>query len=128
MSIREAAVRNRADWTNLDGHPSPQRSETPTKATMASILRRQLARTSRPIFSQATTSRCLSTSSVRRAGPGQTSASAERRETAPTAAQGARDLMEIHTVEDLQGMSAADLLAETGIPRKDAQMRHFTGE
>jgi NADH dehydrogenase (ubiquinone) Fe-S protein 2 len=31
-----------------------------------------------------------------------------------------------HTVEDLQHMTAAEVLAETGT-RKDAQMRHFTG-
>jgi NADH dehydrogenase (ubiquinone) Fe-S protein 2 len=32
-----------------------------------------------------------------------------------------------HIAEDLQGVSASDILAESGT-RKDAQMRHFTGE
>ena len=36
-------------------------------------------------------------------------------------------MFDTHTVEDLQGMHAADILAETGT-RKDAQMRHFTGK
>ena len=31
-----------------------------------------------------------------------------------------------HTVEDLHGMSAIDILSETGT-RKDTSMRHFTG-
>ena len=33
-----------------------------------------------------------------------------------------------HTVEDLQGMSASEILAETGQSRADTKMRHFTGE
>src|SRR5258708_3794930 len=32
-----------------------------------------------------------------------------------------------HIAEDLQGISASEILAESGT-RKDAQMRHFTGE
>ena len=36
-----------------------------------------------------------------------------------------KSLMDIHTVEDLQRMTAADLLAEPGSKR--GQMRHFTG-
>lgn len=32
-----------------------------------------------------------------------------------------------HIAENLQGVSASDILAESGT-RKDAQMRHFTGE
>ena len=32
-----------------------------------------------------------------------------------------------HIAEDLQGISASDILAESGT-RKDVQMRHFTGE
>lgn len=32
-----------------------------------------------------------------------------------------------HIAEDLQGVSASEILAESGT-RKDAQMRHFTGE
>jgi hypothetical protein len=32
-----------------------------------------------------------------------------------------------HIAEELQGVSASEILAESGT-RKDAQMRHFTGE
>lgn len=32
-----------------------------------------------------------------------------------------------HTVEDLHGMSASDILAESGRASHDTQMRHFTG-
>ncbi|KAH7873888.1 NADH-ubiquinone oxidoreductase [Lentinula edodes] len=40
---------------------------------------------------------------------------------------GAKNIFEYHTVEDLQGMHASEILAETGT-RADAKMRHFTGE
>ncbi|KAH7923796.1 NADH-ubiquinone oxidoreductase [Leucogyrophana mollusca] len=39
---------------------------------------------------------------------------------------GARNVFESHTVEDLHGMSAAEILTETGT-RADAKLRHFTG-
>ncbi|KAJ3861617.1 Ndufs2, NADH:ubiquinone oxidoreductase 49 kd subunit [Lentinula novae-zelandiae] len=39
--------------------------------------------------------------------------------------QGAKNVFEYHTVEDLQGMHASEILAETGT-RADAKMRHFT--
>ncbi|KAJ3850065.1 Ndufs2, NADH:ubiquinone oxidoreductase 49 kd subunit [Lentinula lateritia] len=39
--------------------------------------------------------------------------------------QGAKNVFEYHTVEDLQGMHASEILAETGT-RADARMRHFT--
>jgi hypothetical protein len=39
----------------------------------------------------------------------------------------ARSVFDYHTVEDLHGMSAADLLAEPET-RTDSKMRHFTGE
>ncbi|TCD70111.1 NADH:ubiquinone oxidoreductase 49kD subunit [Steccherinum ochraceum] len=38
---------------------------------------------------------------------------------------GAKNVFDTHTVEDLHGMHASEILAETGT-RKDAQMRHFT--
>ncbi|KAG1747722.1 hypothetical protein EDB19DRAFT_1686490 [Suillus lakei] len=36
-----------------------------------------------------------------------------------------QEVHETHTVEDLHGMSAADILKETGT-RADAKLRHFT--
>jgi NADH dehydrogenase (ubiquinone) Fe-S protein 2 len=38
-----------------------------------------------------------------------------------------KDAFNRHIAEDLQGVSASEILAESGT-RKDAQMRHFTGE
>lgn len=40
--------------------------------------------------------------------------------------QDAKTSFDYHTVEDLQGMSAHEILAEPGT-REDAKMRHFTG-
>jgi NADH dehydrogenase (ubiquinone) Fe-S protein 2 len=40
---------------------------------------------------------------------------------------GGKNVFSRHIAEDLQGVSASDVLAESGT-RKDAQMRHFTGE
>jgi len=39
---------------------------------------------------------------------------------------GAKNVFDTHIVEDLQGMHASDILAETG-SRKEAKIRHFTG-
>lgn len=91
----------------------------------STLLRRQLAHAPRltsPSFSSRLPSvRQLSnTPTVRQAEPHQeTNASAR-----PT---GARGVFDTHTVEDLHGMHATEILAETG-SRKEAQMRHFTGE
>lgn len=102
---------------------------------MASVLlRRQLANTSSRTFGSATKTcrsgtvgRGLRTSAVlQQAEPVHASASAERRANPPSEAGRPKNLMDVHTVEDLQGMSAKELLAESGT-RKDAQMRHFTG-
>jgi NADH dehydrogenase (ubiquinone) Fe-S protein 2 len=38
-----------------------------------------------------------------------------------------KDAFNRHIAEGLQGVSASEILAESGT-RKDAQMRHFTGE
>jgi NADH dehydrogenase (ubiquinone) Fe-S protein 2 len=38
-----------------------------------------------------------------------------------------RSVFDYHTVEDLHGMSAADILAEPET-RTESKMRHFTGE
>ncbi|KAI8981216.1 NADH-ubiquinone oxidoreductase [Trametes punicea] len=39
--------------------------------------------------------------------------------------RGAKSVFDLHTVEDLHGMPASEILAETGT-RRDAQLRHFT--
>lgn len=38
-----------------------------------------------------------------------------------------KSVFDTHTVEDLHGMSASEILAETG-SRAEASLRHFTGE
>ena len=96
----------------------------------STLLRRQLARAHPRIASPslshspsrlAPSIRPLSSTPVARlAEPHQDPAAGAR-------STGARNVFETHTVEDLQGMHAADILAETG-SRKEAQMRHFTGE
>jgi NADH dehydrogenase (ubiquinone) Fe-S protein 2 len=40
---------------------------------------------------------------------------------------GAKNVFDKHTVEDLQGIHATEILAETGL-RSENQLRHFTGE
>jgi NADH dehydrogenase (ubiquinone) Fe-S protein 2 len=83
---------------------------------MASVLlRRQLARNisfaNRRLFS--------STSSVL--------AQAAPQGPTATTGDGGRNVFNKHIAEDLQGVSASEVLAESGT-RKDAQMRHFTGK
>jgi len=39
---------------------------------------------------------------------------------------GVKNVFQTHTVEDLHGMSAAEILTETGT-RADTKLRHFTG-
>ncbi|KAL0952189.1 hypothetical protein HGRIS_008800 [Hohenbuehelia grisea] len=83
---------------------------------MASLVFRSLkaARSAAP----KTVSRSIATtSSLLQAEP------APGADTAKT--QGAKNVFEYHTVEDLHGMSAAEILAETGT-RAEAKMRHFT--
>ena len=112
---------------------SPSR-QTPSGVMATNILRRTAARSSitRPFLAQnSTCRRWISTSPTVSQVEATTSASAERRRTAPTASDsaqttGAKNVFEFHTVEDLQGMSAVDLLSETGT-RGSSQMRHFTG-
>ena len=123
--------------SNRFSSPHPPASSTSSSPAMASVLlRRQLAHTQSRTFANASKScrsgiveRGLRTSAVvRQAEPVHASASAERRGTAPTEAGRPKNLTDVHTVEDLQGMTALDLLTETGNTRKDAQMRHFTGK
>ena len=93
---------------------------------MASTLfRRQLARTSQRLSSAPTTPvlaarRGLSSTAVRRfASP------VDDADTAPKTAAG-RKVIDTHIAEELQSLSAADLLREHG-GRPETQMRHFTG-
>lgn len=76
----------------------------------STLLRRQLALPRRSLF------RSFS-SSVGRRQP----------EVVQPDTNGTNNLYQTHTVEDLQGMSAAEILKETGT-RADAKLRHFTGE
>ena len=92
----------------------------------STLLRRHLARASPALSPRPATispslipRRTLCSTSVRR----QAEPVTDSRTSAQT---GARGVFDTHTVEDLHGMSAADILLETGT-RKDAQMRHFTG-
>ncbi|ESK85634.1 nadh-ubiquinone oxidoreductase 49 kda [Moniliophthora roreri MCA 2997] len=84
---------------------------------MASMLLRSAARTSCTTSVSRLLNRSLSSTSRRFAEPNPAADSAQTR--------GAKNVFEYHTVEDLHGMSATDILAETGT-RSDAKMRHFT--
>ncbi len=93
---------------------------------MASTLfRRQLARTPRLA---ATTPSLSSSSSLLSAARRHISRSAvaEAEPVRATPANG-KNVFDTHTVEDLHGLRATEILAETG-HRPEAQMRHFTGE
>lgn len=81
---------------------------------VATLLCRQLARSAPRANIIASSSRRTLT------------ASALRRQAEPTQEFEKKSLLDVHTVEDLQKMTAADLLAESGSSR--GQMRHFTGE
>ncbi|TFY68601.1 hypothetical protein EVJ58_g919 [Rhodofomes roseus] len=87
----------------------------------STLLRRQLAQVAKLPRSAASssilTTRHISNTAVLQAQPHADPSVSETR--------GARTVFDTHTVEDLQGLPAADILAETGT-RKDAQMRHFT--
>ena len=90
------------------------------RVDMASaLLRRQLA------HRIALPRRCLfsSTSSVLAQAAPQSSQSTTSSSTTP----GGKNAFNRHIAEELQGVSASEILAESGT-RKDAQMRHFTGE
>ena len=101
--------------------PTTLSTTTSTPATMAStLLRRQLARTPNRIATAPTRHilprRTLSS----------TAALLQAEHVNNTQASGPKSGLELYTVEDLHGMHASEILAETGT-RKDAQMRHFTG-
>lgn len=76
------------------------------------LLRRQLSQAAPRIIR-----RHISSTSSLHAGP-------SVQQSVPT--EGGKNVFNTHTVEDLHGMSAAEILAETGT-RADAKMRHFTG-
>ena len=80
----------------------------------SALLRRQLARTV-----GLSHHRFLSRSSIALAQPAPPGPT--------TATHGGKSAYTKHIAEDLQGISASEILAESGT-RKDAQMRHFTGE
>ena len=94
----------------------------------STLLRRQLARaqrlpsstfnSSRPsLLLPDTARRHLSRSAVAQAEPA----------VSPGTTRGGKNVFETHTVEDLHGMHASEILAETGT-RPETQLRHFTGE
>ncbi|KAJ3992615.1 Ndufs2, NADH:ubiquinone oxidoreductase 49 kd subunit [Lentinula boryana] len=86
---------------------------------MASMLLRSIARSTAAKFpTSSSLCRSLTSSPVSRlAEPVPAADSAQT--------QGGKNVFEYHTVEDLQGMHASEILAETGT-RADAKMRHFT--
>lgn len=95
----------------------PMRRCSLSSAMASTLLRRQLRR-SLPNLSR----RWISSTPSFRAEPINESGSSPA-----TGSQGATNVFGTHTVEDLHGMSASEILAETG-SRKDISMRHFTGE
>lgn len=82
---------------------------------MASMLLRSLPRTASAVPRRLIRNISASTSALQ-AEPAETSTHVQ-----------AKNAFDYHTVEDLQGMTASQLLAETG-SRQEAKMRHFTGE
>ena len=94
---------------------------------MASTLfRRNLARVPRlATAAAASPSGPSSLLSARRHLSG--SAVAQAEPAAAAATKGVKSAFDTHTVEDLHGMHASEILAETGT-RRDAQLRHFTSE
>ena len=90
--------------------PAPQLSSSFIMAS--TLLRRQLAR-----ISHLAPRRCISTSSSLH----------QQTESRGAYTPEGKHVFDTHTVEDLHGMAAKDILAETG-SRKESQMRHFTGK
>lgn len=86
---------------------------------MASTLLRSVARSTAVKTSSSFLRRSLTSTATRLAEPVPAAESAQT--------LGAKNVFDYHTVEDLQGMHASQILAETG-SRADAKMRHFTGE
>lgn len=105
-----------ADWTLAATwnrtFPLPPTTHVPYPSMASTMLRRQLCSCYPKIFKRS----LASTSALRQLSPAQKGAQTT----------GAKNIFDTHTVEDLQGMHASDILAETG-SRKEAKIRHFTG-
>ncbi len=86
----------------------------------STLLRRQLARAPSKLTSRA----CIPALSVRRSLSSTSAVQAE--EVTNARAARARGGLDVHTVEDFHGMTASEILEETGV-RPESQMRHFTG-
>jgi NADH dehydrogenase (ubiquinone) Fe-S protein 2 len=99
-----------------------QNSGIPVRPMASALLRRQLAR------KIALPRRCLfsSTSSVLAQAAPESQSSSSSSTTTPDGGVG-KNVFNRHIAEELQGVTASEILAESGT-RKDAQMRHFTGE
>lgn len=103
-----AAASHNLEWVSqATVTPSPPNSEPPT---MASLFLRSLARSTSAPASRLLC-RNLSTTIRRHADP---------------TVESQKNLLDYHTVEDLQGMSVAEVLQEAGT-EKERRMRHFTG-
>lgn len=93
----------------------------------STLLRRQLARAQRlpsSTFNSSRPSLLLPDTARRHLSR---SAAVQAEAAAATTTRGAKSVFDTHTVEDLHGMHASEILAETG-SRAEAQLRHFTGE
>ena len=98
----------------------------------STLLRRQLGRASRLAPSPSVSPTPSSSSSLLSAARRHLSRSAAAQaEPAPASTgamtAGGKNVFDTHTVEDLHGMHATEILAEAGTAR-EAKMRHFTGE
>lgn len=93
----------------------------------STLLRRQLARAPRLSTASSPSSSLLASRRHLSSTPAALQAEPVVDSKAAPQTAGVKNLLNTHTVEDLQGLHASDILAETGT-RKDAQMRHFTGE
>lgn len=129
-----SSVKRVKDILNADGGlrrmgaPRLQPATTLSSTTImaSAILRRQLSRAPRQLASTtghpSLASRHISKSALVHAEPLRDPSDPRT----GTQSRGARGVFDTHTVEDLHGMHASEILVETGT-RKDAQMRHFTG-
>lgn len=91
----------------------------------STLLRRQLARAPRLSTASSPSSSLLASRRHLSSTPAALQAEPVVDSKAAPQTAGVKNLLNTHTVEDLQGLHASDILAETGT-RKDAQMRHFT--
>lgn len=106
----------------------PDRRRGPSATMASTLLRRHLTRASPriPTSSPITPSASLLASRRHISNTASLQAEPASDPSAGARSTGAKNVFDTHTVEDLHGMHASEILAETGT-RKDAQMRHFTG-